>query len=243
MKRELPVGSGSEWDEALEAFDDREDLDDAECSVDLFEEIAAREGASSHAFAWVARTAYYAGDYQLRARDQLRFFERGWKAGRRAIERDEAHIGARFWTAVTLAAHADLVNIVKRATFVPEILSHIKVVWDREPEYFRRGAARLLGQAIVRQPTLVSKLLPLAIPGVGADTAIDQLQIAIAEGPPVVFSYQTLGQLTHAVTGDTRTPRAMLDALDDIDLDAAADLRPENHRDLPRAREILGAMT
>lgn len=242
MERELPVGSGSEWDEALEAFDERADLDSAECAVDVFEEIAAREGRESHAYAWVARTAYYAGDYQLRARDQRDFFERGWKAGRRAIERGGAQIGARFWTAVTLAAHADLVNIVKRASFVPEILGHVKIVWESEPQYFRRGPARLLGQAIVRQPALVSKLLPLAIPGVGADTAIDELRLAIAEGPPVVFTYQTLGQLTHAVVGDTETPREMLEALTDLDLDAAEELRPENHRDLPRAREILAAL-
>jgi hypothetical protein len=242
MERELPVGTGPEWEEALEAFDDREDLACAECAVDIFEEIAGREGDGSPAFSWVARAAYYAGDYQARERDQRDFFERGWKAGRRAIEADPSLIGARFFTAVTLAAHADLVNIIKRASFVPEILEHMKIVWERDPGYFRRGAGRLLGQAVVRQPALVSKLLPLAIPGVGADTAIEQLRLAIEEGPPVVLTYQTLGQLTHAVTGDTRTPREMLEALSDLDLDAAEDLRPENHRDLPRAQKILAAL-
>ena len=195
MQRELPIGSGADWHDALASFDARSDLEAAECALDLFEALAVAERGRPEALAWVARTAYYVGDHQQRSRDQCAFFERGWKAGKKALERDPAAIGARFFTAVNLASHADLVNIVRRATFVPEILQHMKIVWDAEPTYFRRGPARLLGQAIVRQPGLVSKFLPLVIPGVGADTAIFELRSAIAEGPPVVFTYQTLGQL------------------------------------------------
>ena len=57
-----------------------------------------------------------------------------------------------------------------------------------------------------------------------------------------MLTYQTLGQLTNAIVGDVETPREMLEALEDVDLDAAEELAPENHRDLPRARKILRAM-
>lgn len=242
MQRSIPVEDDSQWEEALQAWDARGDLAEAERAADLFEELAELEHDSPHAWAWVARASYYTGDYQKRDRDRAKLYKRGWKAGRRALELDPDHIGGLFWTAVCLAADADLANMLSRATYVPELLRYMKQVWERDPTYLYRGPARLLGQAIVRQPGLVSKFLPVVIPQLGSDTALQQLRLAIEEGPPVVLNYQTLGQLSHALSKDRETPRQMLEALDSIDLDAAEDFAPENRRDLPRAREILRSL-
>lgn len=135
-----------------------------------------------------------------------------------------------------------MVGVLRGAMYVPGIIGRMKRLWEREPTYYYRGAARLLGQALVRQPRLVQRFLPLVMPEVSSDDAIRELRQTIAEGPPVVTAYQTLGQVMHALRGDRATAREMLEAVEGLDLGTHPALLPENTRDRPRAVGLLSAI-
>lgn len=239
MEREIAVGSGTAWEEALHAWDAR--LDDAQArkAAKRFEALAKREPDSPDAWAWCARSCFYLGDYAPDADRRREHFERGMKLGQRGIELDAQHVPSLFWTSVSEASYADLIGMLRRATYVPEILGYMKRLWEDEPTYYRRGAARLLGQALVRQPGLVRRFLPLAMPGIGPDTVIRELRQTLAEGPPVVLAHQTLAQVLHAIQGDRKAVREQIRAIETLDPDANPLFAPENQRDRPRALELL----
>ena len=53
-------------------------------------------------------------------------------------------------------------------------------------------------------------------------------------------SREQLGQPAFAANRDRETAAEMLDRIDALDLHATANRAPENHRDTPRARNLLG---
>lgn len=239
MEREIKTGSGTAWEEALHVWDARLDAAEANKAAKRFEALAKRESKSPDAWAWCARAAYFLGDYEPDSGRRREHFERGMKLGQRGIELDAEHSAALFWTSVCEASYVELIGLLRRATYVPEVLGYMKRLWEHEPTYYRRGPARLLGQALVRQPGLVKRFLPLAMPGIGADTVIRELRQTLAEGPPIVLAHQTLAQVLHATQGDRKAVREQIRAIEALDPDANALFAPENHLDRPRALELL----
>ena len=242
MEREIPVGSGPVWEEALLAWDQRLDTAQAQRAVQRFEDIARRESKNPDAWAWCARARFYLGDYEADEGKRRDFFEQGMKLGRRGIDLDEKHVPALFWTSVCEASYVELIGILRRATYLPEILGFMKRVWQLDPGYYHHGAARLLGQALVRQPGLVRRFLPLAMPEMSPEVVVREMRQAIADGPPVVLTHQTLAQVLHATKGDRAIVREQLKVIAGLDLDADANFAPENRRDQPRAAKLLKAL-
>jgi hypothetical protein len=239
VEREITVGSSAAWEEALRAFDARLDRAQARQAAKRFEQIARREPESPDAWAWCARASFFLGDYEPDPGRRRDTFEHGMKLGQRGIELDPAHVPSLFWTSVCEASYVEGIGMLRRATYVPEIMGYMKRLWERESAYYRRGAARLLGQALVRQPGLVKRFLPLVLPGIGPDTVIRELRQTLTEGPPIVLAHQTLAQVLHAVRSDRRAVREQIAAIEALDPDANPLFAPENHLDQPRALELL----
>lgn len=242
MEREISVGSDARWGEVLDAWDRRLDERQAKRAAQRFEALVRRDARDPAAFAWCARALYYLGDYEPDEDRRRELFERGMKFGQRAIALDPEHSGALFWTSACEASYVELIGLLRRATYVPEIIGLMKRLWERDPTYYRRGAMRLLGQALVRQPGLVKRFLPLVMPGIGPDVVIRELRATIAEGPPIVFAHQTLAQVLHTVRGDHKAVRAQIEAIEALDPDADPLFAPENHRDRPRALALLAKL-
>ena len=242
MEREIAVPGGAGWAEALVAWDRRLDPAAATRASELFEALALDAPGEPDAWAWCARARFYLGDHEPDAGWRRAHFERGTTLGRRGVDRDTGHSGALFWTSVCEASWVDEVGLLRGATSMPGIMTRMKHLWQREPLYYHRGAARLLGQALVRQPTLVGRFLPLFLPHIGPGDVIRELRQTIAEGPPIVLAYQTLGEVMYAIRGDRTTAREMLAAIEMLDVDADPNLAPENRRDRPRAIRILEAI-
>lgn len=241
-QREIPVDSEGLWPEALAAWDARMDMDRAIEAADLFEEIAEEEEENPDAWAWCARACFYVGDYQEREKDRGRWHERGASQGRKGIALLSTHIGALFWTACCVGSYMETLHVLKRAFHAPEVVKCLKKVYDLQPEYYHHGLSRYLGQAISRQPLLTEKFLKIAMPDLSADRVMEDLRSSIANDPPFVLTCQTLGEVAYHVRKDRGTAREMLDLIGQLDLDAAPNLAPENHRDLPRARQKLQAL-
>jgi hypothetical protein len=239
MQREIAVGSGKAWAEALESWDHRLDTGQAERAAERFEAIARAEKRNSSAFAWCARAHFYLGDYEIDEDRRRARFEQGMKLGQRGIALDKGNTEALFWTSVCEATYAELVNMLRRLTYVPEVLGYMKRVWSQDSGYYHRGAARLLGQAIVRQPGIVGRFLPLAMPEISHDVLIRELRATVAEDPPIVLAHQTLAQVLHQLRGDRKAVREQIRAIEAIDPDAHPLFAPENHRDQPRALQLL----
>jgi hypothetical protein len=242
VEREIPVGSGPLWEQALSVWDQRLDPAQAQLAAQRFEGIAKREPKSPDAWAWCARSRYDLGDYEPDEGKRRGHFEEGMKLGRRGIDLDGKHVPALFWTSVCEASYVELIGMLRRATYLPEILGFMKQVWQIDPGYYHHGAARLLGQALVRQPGLVRRFLPLAMPEMGPDVVIREMRQAIADGPPIVLTHQTLAQVLHATKGDRAIVREQLKAIMSLDLDADSNFAPENRRDQPRAAKLLKAL-
>jgi len=239
VDREIGVGSAPGWTEALAAWDRRRDDREAKKAAQRFEALAQRTPDDPAIFAWCARSLYYLGDYEPDESRRREIFERGMEAGKRGIALDADHSGALFWTSACEASYVELIGLLRRASYVPEIIATLKRLWERDPTYYHRGTMRLLGQALVRQPGLVKRFLPLAMPGIGPDLVIRELRATIAEGPPIVFAHQTLAQVLHAVRGDRKAARAAIEAIEALDLDVDPLFAPENDRDRPRALALL----
>jgi hypothetical protein len=242
MEREIPVGSGLAWEEALLAWDQRLDTAQAQRAAQRFEGIAQREPKNPNAWAWCARSRFDLGDYEADEGKRRDFFEQGMKLGKRGIDLDGKHVPALFWTSLCEASYVELIGLLRRATYVPEIIGFMKRVWQLDPGYYHHGAARLLGQALVRQPGLVGRFLPLAMPEMSPEVVIREMRQAIAEGPPVVLTHLTLAQVLHATKGDRAIVREQLKVIKSLDLDAASNFGPENRRDQPRAVKLLKAL-
>lgn len=241
LKRELPVGSGKHWAQALEAWDARRDLATAREAAELFQRLAETEDSAA-ARAWCARSYFFVGDYQPTPQETAHWHETGWRLARTAADRKDFPTGGAFWTGVCLASYVDTLSLLRAPLHIPEIVKLHKRVFDEDMEYHYGGLARFLGQALVRNPGLTKKFLALAMPGVGADVVIAGLWKAIELGPPMVYNFQTLGEVCFHVNKDRDTARDMLKRLEKIDLDADPNLAPENHLDLPRARQKLAAV-
>ena len=242
MEREIAVPKGAGWAEALAAWDRRLDPAAAAHASELFEVLAHDAPDEPDGWAWCARARFYLGDHEPDAGRRRAHFERGTTLGQRGIDRDAGHSGALFWTSVCEASWVDEVGLLRGVTSMPGILTRMKQLWLRDPLYYHRGAARLLGQALVRQPTLVGRFLPLFLPDIGPDVVIRELHQTIAEGPPIVLAYQTLGEVMYAVRGDRTTAREMRAAIEMLDVHTDPNLAPENRRDGPRAIRILEAI-
>jgi tetratricopeptide (TPR) repeat protein len=236
MDRELPIGTCEPWQAALELWDARLEPEGDRRAARAFEDLATQDAT---AFAWCARAWYYVADYAGSSRERIRLFERGARRGRRAVELNDSP-GSLFWTAACIGGHADLQGTLKRAAQVPEILKYLRRLRDSEPDYYHGAVYRYLGQALVRQPGLAQRLIGAALPEFGPDVVMRRLQESIERDPPFVLTHQTLGQLAFAANGDRATAAEMFDRIDAMDLDATPNLAPENHRDAPRARELLG---
>ena len=239
--REIGAGRGKLWTRALEAWDDRLDMAAARRAVEGFKEIAATDDRPE-AWAWCARAHFFVGDYQPHANERSRWHVAGYRLGRRGIALDVSHVAACFWTAVCLGSYIEHVNLLKAALYVPETVRCLTRVYNADMEYYHGGLARYLGQALVRQPVLTQKFLAIAMPDVTADIVIAGLRKAIDEAPPIVLNVQTLGEVAFHVHKDRDTVREMLALLRVLDLDADANLAPENHLDLPRAQQRLSAL-
>jgi hypothetical protein len=238
--RELGVGTGGAWVAALAAWDARLDLAQARRAAEAFEAIAEREGGAD-AWAWCARACFYLADYGPAA-EQSALLERGGSRGRKGATADERHVGAAFWTACCLAAHAETVNVLRRALAVPDIVRFLLRVQDLQPRYFHRGLARFLGQAILRQPLLVEKALALARPDFSLDVVLGDLRASVDEDPPFALTLGTLGELAWQTRKDRKTLDEMRARLDRFDPDAVPNLAPENHQDVPRFQRRLAAL-
>jgi hypothetical protein len=239
VEREIAAGMGDAWEEALRAWDGRLDRAEARKAAKRFEALAKREAENPDAWAWCARSSYFLGDYEPDNARRHDHFERGMKLGQRGIELEGRHPASLFWTSVCEASYVERIGMLRRATYVPEILGYMKRLWDDEPTYYCRGAARLLGQALVRQPGLVRRFLPVVLPGIGPDTVIRELRETLAESPPIVLAHQTLAQVLHAVEGDRAAVREQIEAIEALDPDANPLFATENHLDRPRALELL----
>ena len=206
-----------------------------------FEDLAAADSDDAAAFAWCARAWYYVADYADDSRERIRLFERGAKRGRRAVELSDEP-GALFWTAACNGGHADLQGTLKRAALAPELLKLLARLRDLDPDYYHGALYRYLGQALVRQPGLAQRLIGVAFPEFAAEALMDRLRESIENDPPFVLTYQTLGQLAFAADGDRDTAAEMLACIDELDLQADANLAAENHHDAERAQDLLGAI-
>ena len=239
--REIPIGEGPAWEDALETWDRRIDDSAAREAAQKFEDIARNSGGDPNAHAWAARACYFAGDY-ADDRAAAKFFERGTDLGRKGVELDGNNIPSLFWTSCCLGSSAEHMSFLRRATVGPELVRTMGAVWEKEPTYFNRGVARFLGQAMVRQGGLVTKVLGAAMPDMGADQVLSELQTSIENDPPYVLTHQTLAELAWQEKRDRDTVARMRQAIEDLDLDADAHLAPDNHRDLPRARAALAKL-
>ena len=236
--REIPVGEGAEWDAALASWDGRVDDGAARDAARKFEALAGALGRDANAYAWSARANYFVGDY-IDGSGAAEFFDRGTELGRKAIEIDGNHIPALFWTSCCLGASAEHMSFLRRATVGPELVRSMGAVWEKDPTYFYRGVARFLGQAMVRQGGLVTKVLGAAMPDIGPDRVLSELQASIDGDPPYVLTHQTLAELAWQEKSDRDTVARMKQAIEEIDLDADPYLAPDNHRDQARARKVL----
>jgi hypothetical protein len=239
VERELDIGAGAPWQRALECWDARLEPEAGRRAARAFEDLAASDADDADAFAWCARAWYYVADYTEGSRERIRWFERGARRGRRAVELADS-TGALFWTAACIGGHADLQGTLRRAALVPELLKMLVRIRDREPDYYYAALYRYLGQALVRQPGLAQRLIGTAFPDFAADVLIRRLRESIERDPPFVLTHQTLGQLAYSAHRDRATAAEMLEQIAAIDLDATPNLAPENHRDAPRAIELLG---
>jgi len=238
-EREIPVGGGDRFREAIEAWDAR--LDDAEAlrAATLLEALARDARADADAWAWCARAYYYLADYHPSERGRRRLFETGAKHGKKALALAPEHVGALFWSACCLGSAAEALGPLRRASHAPEVAGYLKKILELEPGYYYLGLARFVGQALIRQPGIVTKLISVAMPSIGPASVQQMLRTSIAQHPPLVLNYQTLGQLAWIERRDRATVREMREAVEKLDLDAEPLLAPENHRDRPRALRIL----
>lgn len=237
MRREIPIADDPAWEEALRLWDARLDPDEGEDAAFAFEDIAHSKANNPDAWAWGARAWYFVGDYtHVR---QGRIFERGAEMGRRALKLEPTHPGALFWTAACLGGFVETVGTLRRAAHAPEILRCLASLRSVEPDYYFGALYRFLGQALVRQPGLARQLLGRAFPELGAPSVMSQLRQSIKKHPSFVLTHQTLGELSFADSGDRHVAGEMLECIEAMDLDASAQLMPENHLDFDRAIEKL----
>ncbi len=239
IEREIAIGTGDAWDEALRAWDGRLAPAEAREAAKRFEALAKRDAKNPNAWAWCARSCYFLGDYESDDARRRSHFERGMKFGQRGLELEGRHPASLFWTSVCEASYIERMGMLRQATYMPEILGYMKRLWEDEPTYYSRGPTRLLGQALVRQPGLVRRFLPVVLPGVDTDTVIRDLRDTIAEDPPIVMVHQTLAQVLHATGGGRDIVREQIEAIEALDPDANPLFALENHLDRPRALDLL----
>lgn len=237
-EREIPVGTGADWDRALAAWDNRRSIPAGRDAAGRFARIAENEDTPD-AWAWCARACFFVGDYQKDINERSRWHEKGWRSGRSGVSLDSNNVGANFWTAACLASYIETLSLLRAPLYVPEGVQCLKRVADLDLEYYFAALARFLGQCLVRRPTLTSTFLQLAVPHVTPDVILTRLRHAVDEEVAFVSNVQTLAELDYAINGETRTAEEMLERLDELDLDAVPILTPENHLDLPRAKAAL----
>lgn len=239
--REIAFGGDERWQAALRSWDRRLEWDEATHALERFEAIA-RADSDPNAWAWCARASFFLGDYARGERESRRLHERGAKLGRRALALEAEHVSACFWTGCCLARYVDAVGVLRGTSHVPELVRLMLRVDARDPDYFQRGLARFLGQALIRQPVLFRRVVGPALPDLSPERVLRDLRRSVDEDPPFALTFQTLGQVAHAFGRDRHTVEEMLQRLEKLDPDAVPALAPENHLDGPRARKTLQAL-
>lgn len=222
----------------MAAWDARLEDAAAQAAAQQFEDLAVAVGNDASAYAWAARANYFVGDY-IDGSGAAEYFDRGTELGRKALEIDGGYIPALFWTSCCLGSSAEHRSFLRRATVGPELVRSMGAVWEREPTYFHRGAARFLGQAMVRQGGLVTKVLGAAMPDIGPDRVLEELQTSLDSDPPYVLTHQTFAELAWQERRDRDAVARMRQAIEEMDLDGDAFLAPDNHKDQVRARRVL----
>jgi hypothetical protein len=239
--REIPVRGGRAWSAALRAWDQRLEEGAAREAAELFRDLAERE-ESADAWAWCARSRFFLGDYAESSREKKRWFEEGLRLGREGVAREERHLGACFWTAACVAKYVEATSLLRAPVHAPEIVRLLKRVAEEDMMYAHGGPARFVGLLHARKPAMTERLIKLAMPGVWPDVVLEILRHFVEQGPPFVLNVQVLGEVAFHVNRDRATVREMLRRLDVLDLDAYPATAPENHLDLPRARQRLKAL-
>jgi len=186
-------------------YADREQLSSARQAADIWE---ARLTANSRDFesAWkLARACYWLGGH-VPADEQRQQYERGIKAGMRAIELEPQRPDGHFWVAADMGAMAESFGLRAGIRYRGPIKTELETVLKIDPAYQQGSADRALGRWYFRVPRLF---------GGSKDKAIEHLKQSLTHAPESTATHFFLAEqyLDMDKPDDARREaRAVLDA-------------------------------
>ena len=199
-------------------YADREHLPSALEAADIWEARLAG-GARDFEAAWkLARACYWLGSHVPRDESRTQY-ERGIKAGMRAVEIEPGRPEGHFWMAADMGAMAESFGLRAGLRYRGPIKRELETVLRIDPGYQQGSADRALGRWYFRVPRLF---------GGSRDKAVEHLKRSLAFAPESSATHYFLAETFHE-----------MDRVDDARREARLVLNAPFHPDwTPEDREF-----
>ncbi|MBF0551074.1 MAG: hypothetical protein HQK60_11115 [Deltaproteobacteria bacterium] len=159
--------------QADELYAARADPAKVKGAIEAYKNALIKDPKNDEAAYKLCRAYYFLATHAAPG-EQLRLFELGVEAGKKAIDINPNSLGGHFWLGVCYGKYGLAKGVIKSLALVDPIKKEMAAVIEQDPSYEHGGAYRVLGRLYAKLPGLA---------GGSNSKAIDYLKTSIKYGP------------------------------------------------------------
>jgi tetratricopeptide (TPR) repeat protein len=227
------------WGAFKKLWMERIDIEHAKAAMAVMETIARENPGSGLAWLWLSRGYCYIGEYYdssgLYAAQGLAYYQKGVKAGRKALDLFPSSIPANYWYQLNLADSIAESSIMTMARNLSPLLTHLSFCSRENTTYYFLAPAQVLSGMIVLGGWVTEQGMRLG--GITAAMDMNALEIGDILYPDhYAIAYNRANLL--AYMNRKEEARAILERILAGNPDAVACIAPENHNVVRDTRKL-----
>ena len=227
------------WEAFQKLWMERTDIEHAKAAMGVMETIAKESPGNGLAQQWLSRGYCYIGEYYdsagLYASQALIYYQKGFKAGRKALDLVPNSTPANYWYQLNLADSIAQSSLMTMARNLSPLLTHLLFCSRENSNYYFLAPAQVLSSMIVVGGWVTEQGMRLA--GITATIDLNALEIGEILYPDhfaIAFNRANL----LAYMGRKDEARVILERILAGNPDAVASIAPENRNVVRDTREL-----
>lgn len=171
-----------------------------------------------------------------RKKEKLAYYDRGMKAGKKAMAINPDSVGGTYWYAANFAATGEVKGIVKSMWMLPKLFEYMEKVEKLDKTYDYGAVNRFWTVILIKVPNPI-----LRIAGHSHKEAVELMQEAISFGPGHLTNHLMLAGVYYKLK-EKKKAKEKLRWLTQADPDDLPEKSGDNRLIVKRSAEILKAI-
>jgi tetratricopeptide (TPR) repeat protein len=227
------------WEAFKKLWMERTDIEHAKAAMAVMETISRENPGNCLAWLWLSRGYCYIGEYYdslgLYASQGLIYYQKGVKAGRKALDLLPNSTPANYWYQLNLADSIAESSLMTMARNLSPLLTHLNFCSRENSNYYFLAPAQVLSSMIVVGGWVTEQGMRLG--GITVSLDLNALEIGEILYPDhFAIAYNRANLL--AYMGRKDEARVILERILAGNPDAVASIAPENRNVVRDAREL-----